>query len=85
MEIRFPFGFSIRASGRAVVTAILILCVIGVLIWHDWKSTQENTVTQEALAVISYVLTLNENERKALRLAMPEQLRKRLRIERDDR
>lgn len=85
MEIRFPFGFSIRASGRAVVTAILILCVIGVLIWHDWKSTQENTVTQEALAVISYVLTLNENERKALRLAMPELLRKRLRVEREDR
>lgn len=83
MEIRFPFGFSIKASGRAVVTAILILCVIGALIWHDYKSTQQNTLMVEALAIVSYVLTLNEHERKALRLTMPEELRKRLLLRED--
>lgn len=78
MELRFPFGFSIRASGRAVVTAILVLCVIAALVWHDYKSTEQNTLMVEALAVVSYVLTLDERERKALQLRMPEGLRKRL-------
>lgn len=78
MELRLPFGVSVKASGRAVVTTILVLCVIGVLLWHDYKSTEQNTVMVEALAVVSYVLTLDERERKALQLRMPEGLRKRL-------
>jgi uncharacterized protein HemX len=80
VEIRFPFGMSVKATGRVVASALLVLALGIVVVYHDYKNTQQNTATIEALAVISYVLTLTDSERKALRLEMPDLLREKLRV-----
>lgn len=78
MEVKFPFGGSIRASGRVVIMVVLVLGLLSFLFWHDVKSTQQNTAVVEALQAVSYVLTLTDAERKALRLQMPISLREKL-------
>lgn len=74
--IKFPFGVEVKATGRSVILVLIAFAVIAVLVWHDYKSTEQNTRMVEALSVVSFVLTLTEHERKALHLEMPEALRR---------
>lgn len=72
------FGFSVEASGRVVVTVILVLGIVaGLVTWgilHDQDTSRDHAVLNEAqrltietLEVQTCVLTLNEDERKAFR------------------
>lgn len=83
MEIKLPFG-SVRASGRIVIMVILCLALVGVLLFHDWKSTNQNNAMIEALQAVSYVLTLSERERKDLHLDMPDSIRDKFSRPRDN-
>ena len=76
--IKFPFGAEIKASGRSVVLVLIAFAIIASVVWHDYKSTQQNTAVVEALQSVSFLLTLSEKERKQLNLAMPESLRQKL-------
>ena len=78
MTIKFPFGGEIRAHGRSVILTIICFALIAVLIWHDFKTTQQNTAVVESLQAVAFVLTLSERERKQLNLVMPESLRHKL-------
>jgi len=76
--IKFPFGAEVKASGRSVVLILIAFAIIASVVWHDYKSTQQNTAVVEALQSVSFLLTLSEKERKQLNLAMPESLRQKL-------
>ena len=78
MEIRGPLGWSLRASGKTVVTVIFAAIILASVVWHDWKSTQQNMAMVQELQNIAYVMTLSDVERKALNLTMPEGLRARI-------
>ncbi len=88
-EIRTKLG-SLRANGPvSVIILIVSLCSVGVA-WavrdHDVRSNDRSLATEKKIEAVAskideivYVLTLDENQRKALRLDMPESMRSRTR------
>lgn len=77
MEVKTPFG-SAKVSGKIVILVMLILCVVGLSLWHEHSSQARDSQHLEALLAISYVLTLTDIERKQLRLKMPDSLNEKL-------
>jgi hypothetical protein len=80
-------GFKLEGKGRAVVSVVLALVVIGVLMAggyaHDRKTdqsgaqqTHEHAQIDERLNEMIYVLTLSSEEKERLKLQMPESLRR---------
>lgn len=89
IELILPFGAKVRASGKQV-TAILVV-VIGVcsvlymVREHDLRSKSAGELimakqqeTIDAVETVGYILTLDEQQRKGLKLDMPPKLRKQL-------
>jgi hypothetical protein len=81
VEIQLPWA-KVRASGRTIVNIIFMMAVGGLVFWHDWKSDLreiENIKRQDATIAamhnITYILTLSDTERAALKLNMPADLR----------
>src|SRR5215467_10198836 len=78
-DVEIGFGpFKFRASGRHVTLVVIFLAGIAVVGWHDWKQTNQVNALIETQQAIAYVLTLNEAERKTLKLSMPTSLRQRV-------
>ncbi len=88
-EIRTKLG-SLRANGPvSVIILIVSLCSFGIA-WavrdHDLRGSERAAATEKKIENVSakideivYVLTLDEQQRKALRLDMPESMRSRTR------
>jgi len=83
-------GFGVRGSISEHFAArlsrenllIIIVCV-GIAAWlwkHDTASDQAATRVWEAVTEMTFVLSLPQSEREKLNLAMPESLRRKLRI-----
>jgi len=89
VEIKLPMGVTVRASGRQVSLIILVVLGIGVVLWmvreHDVRAKESEVKIiekqqelVETVENVGYILTLNEADRKKLRLDMPPKLRKQL-------
>lgn len=89
IEIKLPFGVTVRASGKQVTLIILVVlgAVMAVIALreHDTatqKATGEILLKQqevvESLDNVGYILTLKQDEREALKLTMPHKLRRQL-------
>ena len=100
VEVKAPFGWSVRASGRHVTTLIAAVVAVVVVLYmireHDLKQTeglaaavkdrndqmvvvmQSQVKLQESMDSMLYVLSLEPEERKKLRLVMPPSLRTKL-------
>lgn len=89
IEVKLPMGVTVRASGKQVTLIILVILGVGVIFWlireHDLKNSETHEVLAEKLETIGYILTLNEEERKKLKLGMPGSLRKQLLQDERDR
>jgi hypothetical protein len=72
-----PIGW-IEVTGKTAVV-VAMLAALGYIAWrHDERSAEQNSATVEAIREMAFVLTLTENERKALQLTMPVSMRDRL-------
>ena len=89
IEITLPFGAKVRASGKQVTLIILVIvgvcAVLFLLREHDLRSKAAGEVIMaqqkeviEAVENVGYILTLNDDERKALKMNMPTKLRRQL-------
>lgn len=83
ISIKMPFGqLNIRGYDLAVVATIVLCCLFGGMFYLSAKEhavlakNQEETL--KALIDISYILYLDPEERRALKLQMPESLRRRI-------
>lgn len=87
ITVKIPGGFEVHASGRTVISVIIALGLAGALCYHDWKMGEQNLTMVSALHDVAYVLTLDEDQRKALNLQMPDGLRRKLQSQyfRDER
>lgn len=88
-------GFRLEGRGRAVVGVVLSVLVVGAigvgLYVHDARSeaamkerSHEHTQLEERLNEVVYVLTLSQQERERLNLAIPDSLRRK-QLQRDMR
>ena len=86
VEVKTSFG-SIKAAGNMVIVIIVVVCASGALGYmirdHDMRTAERSqdtrkqvTELKEAMAEQTYVLTLDERQRKELRLDMPDSLRR---------
>lgn len=78
-----PGGFSGRVRG---LNAIVLVALIAALVYSIYVSRVESSAAREEhagilneLQNVAYILTLSEGERKALNLAPPESLARRMR------
>ena len=82
IEVKLPMGVTVRASGKQVTLIILVIlgvmAILGLVREHDLKNAEAHGVLAERLDTIGYILTLNEEERKRLKMSMPVGLRKQL-------
>ena len=78
MEIRFPFGVEIKASGRTVIAVILVAFIVGALIWHDYKSTNSFASLEKAVWYQTAVLLIPEAERKKFAASAPAEVKEKL-------
>lgn len=87
-------GFRLEGGGRAVVGVVLSALVVGAigvgLYVHDARSeaasyqrSHEHMQLEERLNEVVYVLTLSQQERERLNLAVPESLRRKQRAMED--
>ena len=89
-EIEGPFGLKARLFGRDLTTVMLLMiCAGGILylIWqHDHNITESLKLVErnqqmlyEQMEDMIYVMSLPEQQRDKLKMAMPDSLRKKLR------
>ena len=89
LEVSLPFGIKIRTSGKQVGLIILLVLGVSVVLWmireHDLRSKSAGELimvkqqeTIDAVETVGYILTLDEGQRKGLKLDMPHKLRKQL-------
>lgn len=89
IELTLPFGAKVRASGKQVTLILVIIigvCAVLYLIReHDLRSkgVGEKLLMQQQEMVssmenIGYILTLKQEQREALKLDMPQKLRRQL-------
>lgn len=87
-------GFKLEGRGRAVVGVVLSAVVVGAigvgLYVHDARSeagsnqrSHEHMQLEERLNEVVYVLTLSQQDRERLNLAVPESLRRKQRAMED--
>lgn len=87
-------GFRLEGRGRAVVSVVLsalvIAAVLGGLYFHDVRSETANALRahehmqiEERLNEVVYVLTLSQDQRERLNLAVPDSLRRKQRAPED--
>lgn len=87
MELSAPSGWKLRATGPIV--SLLVVLVGGFLVVafmvrdHDVRTAEQYVAVNKSVATLretveeqTYVLTLDEKQRKDLRLDMPESLRR---------
>jgi hypothetical protein len=83
LEARTPLGW-FRLTGRTAVIAALLVALGFFLLRHEQRAEAANAAVISALHEMAWVLTLDEGERKQLRLTMPSSMRERLlRIEKE--
>lgn len=68
------FGVKLHATGRIVIIILLVIAVIGAGVWHAFTTMEEHSSIARSITVLTYVLTLSDQERKDLRLQIPEEL-----------
>lgn len=75
-DVKISFGpLKIWASGKTTTLVLIALVGCGLIFWHDYKTGEQSAEMIEWQHTVAYVLTLTEQERKALRLRMPEKMR----------
>jgi len=88
LVIRLPWGVVLEVRGLSIIMAAVLVVVgltlIGVFL-HDRDSQtillrllSEQVATKEAQIEFTYVITLPQEKREALKLQMPDTLRKKL-------
>jgi hypothetical protein len=88
LEVKTGFG-SVKAGGSAVVIVVAVVCAAGVVAFmlrdHDLRAAEQIQDTRkhitdlkEAVHEQTYINTLNEQQKRDLRLEMPESLRKKV-------
>jgi len=84
IEAQTPMGWKFRARGSLVII-ILLAGALGYFLWrHDETSKDQGAATIQAIQEMAFVLTLTEEERKALQLTMPASMRERMRRQQRD-
>lgn len=68
------FGVELHATGRMVIIILLVCAVLGFGLWHAFTTMEEHSSIARSVTVLTYVLTLSEQERKDLRLQIPDEL-----------
>jgi hypothetical protein len=91
IQISGPFGIKLGGRGRAVLTVVIIAAILAGLYIHDGRTeassnqrSHEHMQLEERLNEVVYVLTLSQEQRERLNLAVPESLRRK-QIERNPR
>lgn len=90
LTVRLPLGVAtVEARGLGVLLVLviaLLAALIVLILLHDHGRQQDTAQTREQLRLVleahqevAYMLTLTQEQREALRLHMPESLRRRLR------
>lgn len=89
VEVHGPWGFSVSASGGdlRVILYMAILCfILGFALYlHHIRTESSQVEMAEKLTEVIYLLSLTQDERAALKIVMPESLRKKVRREREDK
>ncbi len=90
LEVKLPF-VSVIGSSRVMLPLLLVVClfVLGYLIEkHDAESKARQTTTMETISSAQretvYILSLPQEQREKLHLDMPESLRARIHLERNN-
>lgn len=90
LVVEGPGGIKVSAKGPYVVGFLVGLVLVGCLAYllnqHDTKTAagekllaEQQVHLQEGLSEMIYIMSLTEQERKALGVTMPESLRRKLR------
>lgn len=58
---------TVEASGKIVILILLVLAGIGFGFLHDWRTEEKHEVLAEGFAVMTCVLTLNDQQRVEFR------------------
>jgi hypothetical protein len=73
------FGLKGVARGQTIAIFLLAIAVLFLGYQHHVSSDEKLTRLFEAIAENTYVLSLNQAEREALRIVMPESLKRKIR------
>ena len=94
LEVKTPFGWSVRAGGRQMTLVVIILLCCGFLAYmvrdHDLRAAERaagldakaetlaknQTALVDSVDSLAFIMTLSDEERKKLRLGMPDALRR---------
>jgi hypothetical protein len=89
LEVSGPGGWKVKANGASVAVMVVIIGCAGAGLYflrdHDAKAAERGaTITKqvdslkESIEVQTYVLTLDEKQRRELRMDMPDALRRKV-------
>ena len=78
-DIKLGWGNKyLKASGPVTTTLVILAAAGALLIWHHFESQKWAVAMIEEMRNMSFILTLNEQERKSLNLQVPDSLRDRM-------
>lgn len=91
LEVSSPGGWKAAVKGREVILFVALLAACG-LLWAHHAATHEDHANvsarleriEKAIDSNTFVLTLKQDEREKLDLAMPDELRAKRRKRRDE-
>lgn len=87
-EATGPLGIHLKGTGPIGMLALLIVCgfagIVAVLYYHHQDVKSDAQHLESSMSEMVFVMSLSDEERKKLRLSMPDSLRSKLRRGREN-
>lgn len=78
-DIKIGWGpLSLEATGKQVVNVVLVCALAALVIYHDASTKQFESQMLSTFEEIKFLLSLPEDQRRALNLQMPDTMRAKL-------